>query len=381
MRYLSVLLACLVLSYHPTAAAQQRKPFVDVEGLSQLETDEKRLWYESKDFVNAIRKGGQLYDSPAVEAYVQRVMDRLYPEFVGHITVKIINSPVLNAFAIPDGHIYINTGLLTRFENEAQLATVLAHEGAHFIYRHGYYSANSLKAKTGFATITAIIGIPIVSLVTNVLASSSIYGFSRDLEREADRVGFERLKQAGYDLGESHKVFEHLAKEVELSQVKEKVFYSTHPKLKERIASYQKLQIDAPLEGDLFTHQYLAKVQKVKEDDLASELSFGRYEQLISLLSDDQHIQRYPPSAYYYLAEAYRKRNKNDDIAKGIAAVERGIGLDSEYAPFYRVQGLLLMASQDNVAAIKAFEQYLLLEPEAQDRSYIASYLSMLQTQ
>ena len=73
-----------------------------------------------------------------------------------------MKSPQLNAFALPNGRIYINQGLLARFQNEAQLATVMAHEGTHFTNRHGYQNTESLKDNSAFATFGAMLGVPIL---------------------------------------------------------------------------------------------------------------------------------------------------------------------------------------------------------------------------
>jgi beta-barrel assembly-enhancing protease len=373
---------CLIFLFTTfTVQADSRVPFSNAEHTKNLEVEEQRLWYESQSFQKAIRKGGQLYQSDALEVYVQSVMDRLYPEFKGIIKVHVVKSPILNAFAIPDGHIYMHTGLLSRFDNEAQLATVLAHEGAHFIYRHGYYNQQSLKNTTGFATLTAVIGIPVVGLIGNVLAVSSIYGYSRDLETEADNIGFQRLKDAGYDLNEAYKVFEHLAAEVKLSEVKESVFYSTHPKLQDRIENFTTLAKQHEVSGDKHAEIYAKKVAELRLEELESELSYGRYKHVIALLSNEQAFSRYPPQVHYYLAEAYRKRNDEGDALKAMEQADKAIQLLPDFAPSYRTKGMLLMSKNQNKEAQLVFEKYLVLLPQAKDKTYIEAYLQKINTQ
>jgi beta-barrel assembly-enhancing protease len=354
-------------------------PFTDASSIKTLASEEERLWYASKSLRSSIRKGGRLYESEKLESYVQSVMDRLYPEFEGVIKVHVINSPVLNAFAIPDGHIYINTGLLSRFDNEAQLATVLAHEGAHFVHRHGYHNQQSVKNSSGFATITAIIGVPIVGLIGNVLAASSIYGYSRELETEADNVGFEKLKAAGYDVKEASKVFEHLATEVKISEIEESVFYSTHPKLKDRIENFTSLSENIAEGGDTNTDQYSEQIHDVRMMDLESELSFGRYKHLIALLSNEAVLKRYPSYVHYYLAEAYRKRNDENDSVNAMVEVDIAIEKSPEFGPSYRTKGMLLMTQGRKSEAISAFRKYLEKTPEAKDASYVKAYIEKLE--
>lgn len=377
---LSALLTGILLMQQ-VAWAESRLPYSDASSLQKLESDEQRLWSASTDFEKAIRKGGQIYASPELETYLQGIMDKLYPEFAGLIKVHVVNSPVLNAFAIPNGHIYMHTGLLARFDNEAQLATVLAHEGAHFVYRHGYFNQQSIKGSSAFATITAVIGIPIVGLIGNILATSSIYGYSRELEAEADNMGFKRLVQAGYDPHEAHKVFEHLAREVKLSEAQEGFFYSTHPKLKDRVDNFTKLAAQESNTGVMNEAEYAAKVNQLRIEVLEQEFSFGRYKHVIALLSDENVLKRYPPTVHYYLGEAHRKRNEKDDIDIALREFDRAIELNSDFAPVYRSRGLLLMSQSKREQAASEFKRYLELVPEASDKSYVNSYLETLAKQ
>ena len=376
LRSIAILLALLTV-VNPVFA-DSRLPYPDANSLQSLNQDEQRIWSASRDFEKAILKGGQIYPSPELEAYLQSIMDKLYPEFAGSIKVHVIKSPVLNAFAIPSGQIYINTGLLSRFDNEAQLATVLAHEGAHFVYRHGYFNQQSLKGASAFATITAVIGVPIVGLLGNVIAMSSIYGYSRELETEADNVGFERLSKAGYDLNEASKVFEHLAAEVKLSGTDESFFYSTHPKLQDRVENYTKLAATHSSEGLNNNEIYKSKIDKIRFEDLDLELSFGRYKHIIALLSEEKVLKRYPSTVQYYLGEAYRKRNDKGDSALAIIALDKAIQTNPEFALSYRSKAMLMMAEKNNQDAISLFSHYLELEPNASDKSYVAEYITTL---
>lgn len=378
-RTFNALIAGMLVSQ--LALADTRMPYTDASALQKLEADEQRVWSASSDFEKAIRKGGQMYASPELDAYLQGVMDKLYPEFVGHIKVHVVNSPVLNAFAIPNGHIYMHTGLLARFDNEAQLATVLAHEGAHFVYRHGYFNQQSVKGSTAFATITAVIGIPIVGLMGNIIAASSIYGYSRELETEADNMGFNRLVKAGYDPNEAHKVFEHLAKEVKLSEVQESFFYSTHPKLKDRVENFTKLAAQQSGSGVMNESEYASQMDQLRIKTLEQELSFGRYKHIIAMLSDEKVLKRYPPTVHYYLGEAYRKRNEKEDADTAMREFDRVVELQSDFPPVYRAKGLLLMSQNKNALAVAEFKRYLELAPEASDKSYVHGYLETLAKQ
>ena len=74
--------------------------------------DERRVWGQAREFSEAIQKSAVVYPDEAATRYVQSSMDRLFPEFQGNIKVQLLGAPQLNAFAIPNGNIYMNLGLL-----------------------------------------------------------------------------------------------------------------------------------------------------------------------------------------------------------------------------------------------------------------------------
>jgi predicted Zn-dependent protease len=135
MRHILPVLALLLLTACDTTPI---RPMQGQEDIHNLTPEEHRLWHSAAELDEQLEKADYLYEDEALRAYIESVMQKLYPEYAGAITVRVVDSPDLNAFALPNGSIYINTGMLTRLENEAQLATVLAHEGVHFTNRHSW---------------------------------------------------------------------------------------------------------------------------------------------------------------------------------------------------------------------------------------------------
>jgi predicted Zn-dependent protease len=305
-------------------------------------------------------------------------MERLYPEFKGAIHVTLLKSPHLNAFAVPDGYIYVNVGLLARFENEAQLATVLAHEGTHFTNRHGYLSAKSVKNSAAFATFGSLLGVP---LLPDLIAVSSIFGYSRELEAEADEVGYRRLLQAGYDVREAPKVFEHLMREVKAEDIREPFFFSTHPRLKERLDNMTRLSSRAVGGGDgAQRDDYSRRMQRARTDALESMLSMGRAKQALIVLENEANLRELPPHALYWRGEAYRRRGEAGDVEKAEAAYRGAIQAAPGFAPSYRALGIVLLKTGKKAEAAGHFQRYLELSPHAEDRKYVESYLRMANT-
>jgi len=343
----------------------------------QLTGEEQRVWYSAGELDDQMRKADYLYEDAALQAYVQQVMNKLYPEYRGAIRVQVADSPSLNAFALPNGSIYINTGLLARLDNEAQMATVLAHEGVHFTRKHSLQQRRNTKSSTAFSTTFGMVtGIP---LLGELMAASSIYGFSKDLEREADAEGFKRLREAGYDVSQAPVTFEFLLAEVEALDIDEPYFFSTHPGLQERIDSFRQLAAPyASAGGYRGEEAYQAHVGALREHLLADYLGLGQFQSVLLILTREDAFTRYPPAAWYYLGEAYRMRGQEGDADRAAEAYRTALARAPGFAPTYRALGLQSMKSGESKAAARYFTRYLELAPAAPDRAYIEMYRSQV---
>jgi predicted Zn-dependent protease len=345
--------------------------FTNASDTTSLRENERRVWHEAGGFDATIERSGQIYDDRRATAYVQGVMDRLYPEFKGKIQVHLYDSTQLNAFALPNGSIYFNIGLLARTENEAQLAAVLAHEAAHFIEKHSFRQRVSAKNASAFA----VSGIPFASLA----AVSSISGFSQDLEREADLRGYERLVKAGYNPHEAHKVFEHLAKEVKALGIEEPYFFSSHPQLVERIETFKELAAKNKNGGRVATEDYNRVVQPIRLEALRKDVGQDRYKSVILVMEDANMRRYYPAAGYYYLGEAYLRRDEKNDANKALQAFLAAEKLSPNFAPTYRSLGMHYMKTGNKARARQYFKKYLgLSAKDARDRDYVQQYISSL---
>lgn len=363
-------------------AACQSAPIRPMSGLDdtrQLEGEENRLWHSARELDEQMENADYLYEDEALQVYVVTVMRKLYPEYGDAIRVRIVDSPSLNAFALPNGSIYINTGMLTRLDNEAQLATVLAHEGVHFTHKHSWQQRRNVKSSTAFSTGFGVVtGIPALG---DLVALSSIYGFSRDLEREADADGFRRLAAAGYDVRQAPKTFEYLLAEVEALDIDEPYFFSTHPGLQDRIESFEALvQQHGASNGYRGEQEYRMRVAGLQLELLEDYLELGRYQSVLLILDRPDAFVRYPLSAWFYLGEAYRLRDEEGDAARSAEAYATAIAQAPEFAPSYRALGLYYMKQGDARQAEDHFTRYLELLPDAPDRAYIQLYRENLNT-
>ena len=349
-------------------------PWANAAETRELASDEKSLWQEADEFDQALAHAGKINPDPALTAYLQGIMDRLYPEFKGRIHVHLLNAQHINAFALPNGSVYVNAGLIARFQNEAQLATVMAHEGAHFTHRHSLQQAEQVKNAAAFALVIAMLGVP---LVGDLVALSSMFGYSREHEREADEIGYQRLVAAGYDPRESVHTFEHLLADIKAEDIQEPFFFASHPRLQERIDNFSALSKDAN-NGEIARERYLDTTAALRLASLEADLAAYRYKQLILVLADPGRRREYPPEAAYYLGEAYRQRGEAGDLERAEHEYRSVLETAPQFAPPQRALGLLLYKRGDQALAAPLLRRYLELAPDAPDRGYIEHYLKNL---
>ncbi len=374
-----IFIGLIVFSLAVYGCAAKIKPFTAGSNVKPETEGENRLWCSAEKMDASLKKSRQIYEDEVLRSYVQSVMDGLYPDFKGKIRVYLLKAPVLNAFALPNGSIYVNVGLIAAMENEAQLATVLAHEGIHFLQKHSALQRVKFNRSAGFSVAISLLGVPFIG---DLAAMSSIFGYSRELERESDQLGFKRLCAAGYDVRESYKSFEHLALEAKANKRQEPFFFATHPKLQERIESFKEL-IEATNEyGDnTGSVEYQEHVGKLRMKVLAAKIDVGKYNSTIAVLTSPAQIQLYSHRNKFYLGEAYRLRNSEGDSKLAIESYEDLIKSYPNYAPVYKSLGIMCLKKKDLAKARGCFEKYIELSPNADDIDFIKQYLENIKQQ
>ena len=174
-------------------------------------------------------------------------------------TFYVVDSPEINAFAVPGGFIYINRGLIERSENLAQLAGVLGHEIGHVTERHSMEQMrDAQRAEGGVGLLCVLTGVcnnQAVGTAVNVVGGAVFAGFSRADENEADAVGIRHVVRAGINPDGIPAMFRNLLQERERSPSSVDSWFSTHPLEEDRIQNTQAIiaQIDPAIKRSLTT--------------------------------------------------------------------------------------------------------------------------------
>jgi len=266
-RWLRTTAVCTMLALVGSCVSTKLPPISSAGAAFQPLDGERKLWERSREEESKLRKETDLYQDPLLEDYLEQVVAHLNPPGMADnpelsYRVSVLENPTLNAFAFPHGSLYVHTGLLARMENEDQLATVLGHEMTHVENRHMLRHQRSARNKQiGFgvgavaaAVILAgeegraydegnwgkaarldVLGDLMIGLGLQLAFIAAINGYGRDLEREADQGGFEKMSWAGYDIAEAPRVYEALLDDQGERGKTEVFFFGSHPMLTERI--------------------------------------------------------------------------------------------------------------------------------------------------
>lgn len=247
IQVLSVLLALLVCL--PAATLAQKHKDVENIGKRDINQGSWNLYPIGKEIelgrqmANDVEAHSRLYPDPRVQAYVDDLVQRLVRNSDARIpfTVKVIDSDEVNAFALPGGFLYVNTGLILQAETEAELAGLLAHEIAHVTARHGTKQASKATLFQLFTLPLIFVGGPVGYAIQGAVGLAvplTFLKFSRNAEREADFLGLQYTYRTGYDPVALVDFLERLKdKDREAGMAK---IFSTHPMTTDRIRRAQK---------------------------------------------------------------------------------------------------------------------------------------------
>lgn len=199
-----------------------------------------------KQMAQEVERQAKIVDDPIIAEYVNRIGQNLVRNSDAKVpfTIKVIDAEEINAFALPGGFFFVNNGVITAADNEAEMAGVMAHEIAHVAARHGMKQATKGDL-LNYASIPMMIFLGGwtgygIRQAMSIAVPMGFLKFSRGDEAEADMLGLQYLYKTGYDPNSFVDFFEKVQSQEKRKPGSMSKLFSSHPPTDDRIKSAQK---------------------------------------------------------------------------------------------------------------------------------------------
>lgn len=365
MRFTPILRAALAVAVltFSRASAQSLPELGDAAGAAIAPQVERRI---GESIAREIRYRDPAYvDDAEITDYLENLGRRLLAAVPGvrhDFEFFAVRDASINAFALPGGFVGVHTGLLVAAENESEVASVLAHEVAHVTQRHiarliGAQQQMQLPSMVALAA-AILLGGSRPDLAAGAVAAvqggavQAQLSYTRDFEREADRVGFRTLAAARFDVRAMPSFFEKMQRTTRLSDDGAVPSYlRSHPMTTERIADAQNRAADAPYRQHLDSLDFHLVRAKLRAES-------GEAGDAVATLSAAVRERRYAneAAALYGLVVA-RLRARQVQAAQADLAALRATGATSPMIESLAAR--VLLAAGDGTGAVAALQQAL----------------------
>lgn len=381
---LTLILTCsLLLSPASLATVASNRPSDrPTEG-----TDESELWYAMERIEQDLQHSPLVIRDPALNAYARDVLCKVTREYCGDLRLYLVDLPYFNASMAPNGAMVLWTGSLLRIQNEAQLALVLGHEFGHYRERHTLQQWRKLKRSSAFLSTFSVLasgaGVGVVGMAASLAGAANMMKFSREKEREADKIGFAQLQGSGYDPSAGVQLWEGLLREENARDYGKPIpVFSSHPHTRERRDDLKAAALAAPNPGgQLLQAQYRQATRPFLKHWLENELTRRMFASSIQAIGDLRETSSSEDAGLltFFLGEAYRRRNKTDDRLQAARLYAEAVDQPGAPPEAWREHGLALREAGQLAASAAALHRYLELAPGAEDRAFIIGYLTELE--
>ena len=366
MRQAAFLLVLAMLVALPRASGQSL-PDLGSAGDSSLSPQlERRI---GENIMREIRFREPSYlDDPEINDYLGNLGARLTQRAVGaryDFEFFALRDHTINAFALPGGFVGVHTGLITSADSESELASVLSHEIAHVTQRHiarmiGQQQQMQLPVMAALAA-AILLGRARPDLASGAAAAASAgavqtqLSFSRDYEREADRIGFQSLEAAGFDVRAMGTFFEKMQRGMRLSDDGTLPGYMrTHPITTERIADAQGRAAALPYKQNLDSPEFQFVRAKLRADS-------GEPREAVAYFNGLVRDKRYPSetAARYGLALSLLRAQRAADADAEVQRL-RATGGSGPMVEILAARVKLAVGDRTSAAALlaEAFKRY-----------------------
>ena len=366
-------------------------------GYRAVDQDENGLWQLMERVEEEVSGSNLLIKDPRLVTYLGTLIGNVGGPAARDMRIYLARIPEFNAVMFPTGFTVIFSGLLLRMRNEAQLAGVIAHEGAHFLRKHQIRQWRDMRRKTDIFSFLAM-GAGVAGSAAGVYAGDlvqlaqlgtilSLLKYNRTLEAEADAIGVRLLAEAGYDPMAMSETWQQLIDELKLSakyrgkrRRRDFTLFETHPSPDARMADLRISAAEVRQPGkyyDAYRTRYLAALAQLRPSLLDDQVKLndpGASQYIVNNLAKDG----WNGLLRFYEGEIWRLRNSQSKGDESRAAQGYAAAVTFPDAPpdAWRWHGIMLLKQGRSVEARAAFARYLQLSPNAPDAALVRQMMA-----
>ncbi|OAN99894.1 hypothetical protein A8B75_19235 [Sphingomonadales bacterium EhC05] len=385
LKRFSVVLAALVAA--PTVAAEPETLPPYVPAYEPTTVDERGLWSQADELELLYKRSEHLIDDEELNAFVRRILcSTVGNDRCDGVRIYILNIPAFNASMMPNGAMAIWSGLLLRLRSEANLASVLAHEFAHFELRHSLQGFKNRRSTSDLLAWTVVLGNAAVVDTRNSQISlvGSIFRFNRDMERQGDLLALKYLRQSPYPSRASSQVWQYLMEEADARAAGRKIrrkdryragFFDTHPTSLDRADYLLEKSMEYGDIGNAEQSAYFEAIRPWLPKLLADQVRLNDFGGTEYLLGNIAGVTGWIPELVLARAELFASRGKPRDLITATTLYLDAIDKGHETSEVLRGLGLSLVKSGRRKEGAEYLERYLAQNPDAPDAAIIRMYV------
>ncbi len=347
-------------------------------------SDEAGFWQTAGRTEAGLQRSPLLIRDQELNRYVRGVACRVAGPYCGDIRVYLVREAGLNASMMANGAMLVQSGLLLRMGDEAQLAAVIAHEIGHYVERHTFEKAEQarrlgdLRAWTVLFALT--LGAPGLGEAAEVAEILERFAFSREQERAADLFGLRLMAKAGYPPMAAAEVWQlaHDVRGDRRTSLTSRLL-ATHPAPDERRDRLR--QAAAAMPGAMAERHrgpYRAALAPFRSQFFADEVRLRLPTETLNLFRQLEQRDGLDAVLAFHWGEVYRLRGWQDDREMALKTYARALRLPDPPAETHRGIGLVRLAKGQTRGARFAFERYLRAAPAADDEAIVRSYIAQM---
>lgn len=386
MRRVFFAAVAVALTVSPTLAMAQNDLPPFTPAYEPTSVDERGMWSVADEMELLYKHSELRIDDEGLNAYLHGVLCKAVgADRCNGVRIYVMNVPAFNASMMPNGAMSVWSGLLLRSRSEAELASVLAHEFAHFELRHSLEGFKRRRSATDVLAWASVLGraFQVDTVDSQISIIGSIYQFNRSQEKEADLLSLQYLASSAYPSRSASEVWQRMMEEAEATATGRKIkrrdvfragFFDSHPTELDRADYLLEASLKIGDSGDAAQSSYYEAMKPWLPKLLADQVKLNDFAGTEYILASIASATGWTGDLLFARAELFASRGAPRDLVTASTLYLNALDTGFNSPAALRGLGLSLVKSGKRTEGAEYLERYLEAEPDAPDATLIRMY-------